>query len=345
MNTRPRLFADMLPRPALVRVVAGFAFTILAVFATVPAEAALLPPGFFDMKVHADGSAAAVEADMLSYDASTDTIIAEGDVLLDYQGYSIRADKLSFNQTTGELHASGSVVVSDGTGNTFEMDTVEVTGAMKTAFIKSLTLTTSSGAVVTADSVDYGDALATILTEASYSPCGLCIDKKGRKIGWKVKAARMIYDREKASVILEGPSLELLGIPIAWVPWLWVPDPTQPRAQGLRMPEIDRSDARGWQVTVPFFVPIGKDMDLLLSGTLMSRQGVLPAADFTWRIPEYSGVVEVKASGLYQLDRSALPASRVTATGAARSRPLAASCLRKTGRSAGLMLCSRTMLT
>lgn len=305
MSNRPRLFADMLPRPAMVRVVAGFVFTILAGFAVAPSQAALLPPGFFNMQVHADGSAAAVEADLLSYDSSTNTISAEGDVLLSYQGFTIRADKLTFNQGSGELHASGSVVITDGMNNTFEMDTVEVTGAMKAAFINSLTITTASGAVVTAGSVEYQDALATVLTEASYSPCGLCIDSKGRKIGWKVKAARMVYDREKAAVFLEGPSIELLGVPVAWIPWLWVPDPTQPRAQGLRFPEFDYSDTRGAEVTVPYFVPVSPEVDLLLSGTLMSRQGFLPAADLTWRVPEYGGVIEVKASGLYQFGRSA----------------------------------------
>ncbi|MEO7224134.1 MAG: LPS assembly protein LptD, partial [Devosia sp.] len=305
MTSRPRLFADILPRPALVRVVAGVLFAISTIFVVAPAGAALLPPGFFDMKVTPGEGSAAVEADMLRFDADTGVITAEGDVLLSYQGMTIRADRLEFNQTTGQLQAVGSVVITDGSGNSFEMNTVEVTGGMKEAFIDSLTITTSAGAIVTARSVEYKDAMATVLTEASYSPCGLCIDSKGRKIGWKVKAARMIYDREKASVILEGPSLELLGIPVAWVPWLWVPDPTQPRAQGMRFPEFDYSDTRGAEVTVPFFVPVGKDMDLLLSGTLMSRQGFMPQGELTWRLPEYRGVIEVKASGLYQLDRTA----------------------------------------
>ncbi len=60
-------------------------------------------------------------------------------------------------------------------------------------------------------------------TEAACLPCGLCIDEKGRRIGWKVKTARMIYDKESASVTLEQPALELLGMQVAWLPWFWVP--------------------------------------------------------------------------------------------------------------------------
>ena len=313
MTSRPRLFADILPRPALVRVAAGFGLAVLLALAAGPASAALLPPGFFDMQIRPGEGAAAVEADMLAFDANTGVITASGDVLLSYQGFTIRADRLEFNQKTAQLFAVGSVAVKDSSGNLFEMDRVEVTGAMKEAFVDSLTITTSAGAIVTARSVEYQNALATILTEASYSPCGLCIDSKGRKIGWKVKSARMIYDREKASVTLEGPSIEFLGIPVAWLPWFWVPDPTQPRAQGLRMPSVDYSETRGAELTVPYFVPVHKDIDLLLSPTLMSRQGFLMHGELTWRIPQLNGALDVKASGIYQLDKSAfagLPGDR-----------------------------------
>jgi LPS-assembly protein len=313
MRTRPRLFADTSPRPALARVAAGFALALLLGFSAAPANASLLPPGFFDMQIQPGQGAAAVEADMLAFDANTGLITASGDVLLSYQGYTIRADRIEFVQETGQLLAIGSVAVKDPGGNIFEMDRVEVTGAMKEAFIDSLTITTSAGAIVTARSVEYKDALATILTEASYSPCGLCIDSKGRKIGWKVKAARMIYDRERASVTLEGPSVEFLGIPVAWLPWFWVPDPTQPRAQGLRMPSVDYSETRGVELTVPYFIPVHQNVDFLFSPTLMSRQGFLAHGELTWRIPEFNGSMDVKASGIYQLDKSAfagLPGDR-----------------------------------
>ena len=308
MTIRPRLFADMLPRPVLVRAVAGFVLSAALLCAAVSpaqAEGSYLPAGFFDMTVKPGEGAAAVEADTLAYDANTSVIRASGDVLLSYQGFTIRADRIEFNQKTGQLQAVGSVKVRDAGGNTFAMDRVEVTGAMKEAFIDSLTLTTASGAVVSARSVEYKEALATILTEAAYSPCGLCIDSKGRKIGWKVKTARMIYDRDKASVTLESPSVEFLGVPVAWLPWFWVPDPTQPRAQGLRMPSVDYSETRGAELTVPYFVPVHDGIDLILSPTLMSRQGLLAQGELTWRVPQFAGVIEVKASGLRQLDKSA----------------------------------------
>ena len=289
------------PRAILACVLAGF--LVLSV-GLLPAEASLLPAGFFDMVATPGQGAAAVEADRLSYDGQHDVISAEGGVILSYQNFVIRADRLDFNQQTGALHATGNVSITDPQGDVFQMDSVEVTGGMKEAFINSLTVRTAKGALITARDVHYSDALQVMLTDAAYSPCGLCVDTKGRKIGWKVKAARIIYDRKSASVTLEQPSLELLGVPVAWLPWFWIPDPTQPRASGLRMPSVDYDEKRGGILTVPYFVPIGEDVDLILSPTLMSRQGFLMRGDLNWRFAGL-GEIDIRASGLYQLDKSA----------------------------------------
>lgn len=291
---------EFLPRSVLIGVLAGF----LALFAAFPAGAALLPGGFFDAPFTGTPGAAAVEADRLSYDGRRNVISAEGGVILAYQGYVIHADRLEFNQGTGELHAIGNVRLEDPTGNVYEADSIEVTGGLKEAFINSLTITTAEGALVTARDATYSSELQTILTDAAYSPCGLCIDSKGRKIGWKVKAARLIYDRDKASVILEQPSLELLGIPVAWLPWFWIPDPSQPRATGLRMPSVDYDPELGVSLTVPYFVPAGEDIDIIFSPELLSRQGLLLRADATWRVGDI-GAIDVSASGIYQLDPGA----------------------------------------
>ena len=279
------------------------ALALLTVLAGVsPASAQLLPPGFFDQGPTAGGQAN-VEANMLSYNAETTVISAEGAVIMHYEGYDLTAERVTYNRTTGEVFAEGNVAIRDPSGVIYRADRLEVTAGMKEAFIDSLTLTTPEGALVKATDVHYVKELETILTNAHYSPCGLCIDKKGRRIGWKVNASRMIYDRERALVFLEGAGLEILGVPVAWVPWLVMPDPSQPRAQGFRTPEVSYDEKFGARLDVPFFVPVGEDIDLLLTPSLMTRQGLLMAAEWTHRTP--IGSYDIKASGVYQLDPSA----------------------------------------
>jgi LPS-assembly protein len=262
----------------------------------------LLPPGFFDA-VPFTGSAATVEADMLTYDAANDTISAEGGVVMTYEGATIRAERLVYNRKTGALRAPGEVSIVSENGTSFVTHDLEVTGGFKEAFMRSLTLRTADGSLVTADSADYSSELKVVLENGFYSHCCDCIDAKGRRIGWNVRGARIVYDRKDATVTVDQPYIEVLGIPFLWLPWMQVPDPTQPRANGFRLPDFNFTTGMGLTVQLPYFWAIDPDTDLLLIPRAMSRQGGLLAADLTHRFG--NGSVNVKAAGVYQLDPSA----------------------------------------
>lgn len=293
---------DQRGRSAARRGWALLATLLIPLLLATPAQAQLLPADFFS-KIPAPGSPAAVEANTLSYDARTDVISATGRVAMEYDGYTIACDVLTYNQASGRLLCSGNVTVSDPDGNRFETSRVEVTDSLKKAAIEALTVTTSAGAVITASSASFSTELQNVLVDATYSPCGLCIDEKGRRIGWRVKSARIVQDPSNDSITLENTSLEILGVPVAWLPWISLPDPTKPRLNGFRLPMVDYSSKRGASLGVPYFIAIGEDTDILLTPTLMSRQGFLMAADWEQRF-DY-GAFTVSASGLYQLDPSA----------------------------------------
>ncbi|RYE84309.1 MAG: LPS-assembly protein LptD, partial [Hyphomicrobiales bacterium] len=259
------------------------------------------PPGYFD-QVQDQGGEAQVEADMLTYDSATDTIAAEGRAVLIYQGHHVQADQLRYNRVTGRMTATGNVIIVAPDGNEYEADSIEVSGGIKQAFVRSLTLRTAQGELITAGDADYASELQTTLVDASYSPCGLCVDSKGRKIGWRIYAAKIVQDKKGKVIYLDQPTIEVLGVPVAWVPWLALPDPTVRSAQ-FRMPRYSRSDKLGHRLETPFFVPIGEDIDLLLSPSLMTRQGFLMGAEWEQRF-DY-GRFNVKGAGIYQLDPSA----------------------------------------
>jgi LPS-assembly protein len=275
---------------------------MLALAAASPAAAQFLPEGFF-ATLPEPGAPAKVEANVLSYDKSSDVISAQGRVLMQYEGYSIACDDLRYEQQSGNLNCIGNVQLVDPAGTRYTAETIEVTGGMKQAFIQSLTLTTTDGARVTADDVQYSSTLETVLNQATYAPCGECIDAKGNRIGWKVKAAKLIQNAETKTIYFEQPSLEVLGIPVAWLPWLSLPDPSAKQSNGFLLPSANYKAEYGGRITAPYFINIGDNTQILLAPSLMSRQGFLMAAE--WQQQFDYGSFTVKASGLYQLDPGA----------------------------------------
>lgn len=287
-RTRLRQFGAAL----LVAVLAGIA----------PAQAQFLPDDFFSA-LPEPGSPAEVEANTLAYDALADVISAEGRVVMKYSGYTISCDDLRYEQKSGRLVCVGNAEVLDPSGTKYAAERIEVSGGMKEAFVQSLTMTTTDGAMVTARDVNYSQTLETVLHDATYSPCGLCIDEKGRRIGWRVKTIKLVQNAETKSVYLEQPSLEVLGIPIAWLPWLSLPDPTSKRNAGFQLPSVNYKSEYGARLTTPYLITMGEDIDILLSPSLLTRQGFLMAAQYEQRF-DY-GSFMVRGSGLYQLDPGA----------------------------------------
>ncbi|MBD8067187.1 LPS-assembly protein LptD [Devosia sp. PTR5] len=284
-------------RLALSLLAAGCALLPLAVHAQ-----GLVPPDFFNAPVD-PAAPTAVEADELVFDAVNNVINANGDVVVRASGYTLAGNRLVYRRTSGELDFVGDVVITDPSGNVSRSANLKVTGGLKQAFLDSLTITGYDGSRITADSADYDSAVQTILTRASYAPCGECIDAQGRRIGWSVSAAKVTYTKADGSVALEQPSLALLGVPVAWLPYLWIPNLSNEALQRIPRPSLAYSEEIGLKVEVPFSVYSSKFTDIILSPALVSGQGFLMGAEWVQRFDK--GAFQVKASGLYQFNPDA----------------------------------------
>lgn len=262
----------------------------------------LVPADFFNAP--ADPKApATIAADALSFDATTGVVTATGDVEFGLGGYSISGQKLVFNRRTNAVHFEGGVVIRDPSGNTAKTENLDVTGGMQKALVQAFTITSYDGARITADSVDYDAALQTLLTNPTYSPCGDCIDAKGRRIGWSVRAARITSNAVDGSLYIEQPQLSVLGIPIAYLPFLYLPDTSNTALANVQMPGVDYSDKTGLMLRVPYRAFSSRNTDIIFTPTLLSRQGFLLGAEWVQRFDQ--GGFSIKASGLRQFDQGA----------------------------------------
>jgi len=263
------------------------------------AQSALLPSGFFDNVPEAGPNRpASIESDVLSYDGNTGTITASGNVIVHYEGYEGSGDRLTFNQGSGEMTFDGNVRMRDPQGVVYNTNHIQMTGGFKKAILDGLTLRTPAGSLVTAESVDYGQALQTIMTNTMYSPCGDCIDSKGRRIGWQIFSKRVTYVKADKKIYLEQSRLELLGIPMAWVPWLALNDPTEPAKQAFRTPRLAYGESFGFALTTPYSIALDQNTDLFFLPTITSRQGLMAGAEWIHRFD--NGQVSVQGQVIRQ---------------------------------------------
>jgi LPS-assembly protein len=262
----------------------------------------LVPDNFFSEPVD-PAAPTQIEAEELVFDTVADVITARGDVVLRVGSYTVTGEQLVYRRESGEMDVVGNATVTDAAGNVTRSPTMALTGNMRRAVLNAMTITAYDGSQITADSAEFDDAVATILTNAQYAPCGDCIDSEGRRIGWSISAARIVQNRADGDITLEQPVLSLVGVPVAWLPYLWLPNFSDEGLNNLPRPTIGYTEEIGLKVEVAVTAYSTRWTDIILTPTLVTRQGFLMGAEWVQRFD--NGSMQIKASGLYQFDPNA----------------------------------------
>ncbi len=261
-------------------------------------------------KAGSDTDRLLVDAKEIVYDNDRNTIAASGDVQMNYQGRTLQADRVTYDRNTGRVFAEGNARLTDASGTVATGDRFELTDDFKNGFIDSLRViqtTVDQGRPLTtrfsAPRAERAEGETTVFERGTYTACEPCKDNPERPPLWQVKAAKIIHNNSERTIYYEDASLELLGIPVAYLPYFWTPDPTVKRKTGFLAPRYVYSNTLGYGASVPFFWAIAPNYDLTINPTILSRQGVL--GEVEWRHRLDTGTYNIRAAGISQLEPDA----------------------------------------
>ncbi|WP_246504926.1 LPS-assembly protein LptD [Microvirga antarctica] len=251
-----------------------------------------------------------VDAKEIVYNNDKNTISASGDVQLNYQGRSLQADKVIYDRNTGRVYAEGNAKLTDEKGAVMNAARFELTDDFKSGFIDSLRLVQTSvdnGVTVTtrfsSPRAERSEGETTTFERGTYTACEPCKDHPEKPPLWQVRAAKIIHNNSEQTIYYEDATLEILGLPVAYMPYFWTPDPTVKRKTGFLAPNYIVSNSLGYGGSVPFFWAIAPNYDLTLNPTFLSRQGLLAQAE--WRHRLETGAYNIRAAGIFQRDGDA----------------------------------------
>lgn len=244
-----------------------------------------------------------LEADQLLYDFDGESVTALGNVKIYYGATSLDADRVDYDQKSGRLTASGGVRILEPTGNVVTAETVDITDDFRDGFVSSINIATPDRARFAAQTAETRDGNLLILRKGVYTACRPCLEHPERPPLWQIKAARIIHDKAERTIYYEDARLEFFGVPIAYVPLFFHPDPSVKRKTGFLAPTFLGTEAIGYGVTTPFFLNLAPNYDVTFAPTVLSRQGVL--LQTTWRHRVSAGTYSVRLSGIRQLDSAA----------------------------------------
>ena len=205
-----------------------------------------------------------------TYDPEKSLFTAVGDVELYFDGWQLFAPKVTFNSVTDRVLVEGSfeLVEPDGSsvtyGNFADLSLDRADGiilAVKHVVEKYLEI---NAAEVNRDGERYSKFKAV-----RASTCKVC--KASNTPLWELVAAEAIHDKKKKTVTYRNAKLFIRGFPVAYTPWVRVPDPSVDRASGFLFPKFRANSVLGTQAIVPYFQTLGKSADLTVSPNISLR--------------------------------------------------------------------------
>jgi LPS-assembly protein len=224
-----------------------------------------------------------LQADQIIYDGDSQTVEAAGHVEITDQGRILLADNVTYDQKTDRVTANGHVSITDERGNVAFADHVLLTDHMRDGALNGFGALIGKNGRLAAASAQRVQDRFVIANRTVYSPCQIC-DQPGKRTPlWQVKSERVIYDQQRHRIRFNNATVDVLGVPVLYVPVLTEPDPTVRYASGVLAPDVGNSSTIGNFARMPFYIALSDSNDMTLRPQFSSRGGELIETEYRQR--------------------------------------------------------------
>lgn len=205
-------------------------------------------------------------ADTLTHDEEMQMITASGHVELVQGQRILRADEVSYNLATDQVEATGNVVLREANGDVHFADQVTLSDNMSRGFVRGLHSQLADGGRLWAAEGERKEAgRKIVMRDASYTPCNCeAAPKPGKKPkapGWQIKAKEVIYDEEAHRISYRHARFEVMGVPVAYSPYLSHPDGSEKQKSGFLTPDLTFDSELGAMVTGRYYWALAPHRD------------------------------------------------------------------------------------
>jgi LPS-assembly protein len=242
---------------------------ILSVLLPYPARAQLPSPDV-------EAEETSIDAEQISYDQKTNTVVARGKVVVTRGDTELRADEVRLNRTTNEAEARGNVTVTNPEG-TITADVValnldEETGFLTHADIEARHMRYS----LRGERVEKGLGQSYHIENGQFTTCH-CADGPP---SWSISGGDLRVNLQGYGILHDG-TFNVLGVPVLYIPRGLFPVQRQ-RQSGFLIPRFGASNTRGFQTLLPFYWAINKSQDATMAFDLETSKRVGVVGDYRY---------------------------------------------------------------
>ena len=233
-----------------------------------------------------------LQGDQLVYDTAGNRVVARGNVEIFYNDYILTADEVVYDQNAGTLTAVGNVTLKEPQGNVIHADRYTLTDDFRDGFVQSLSVVSKDDTRITAERATRRDGNVTEFQNGRFTPCK---SDGGTPPLWCISAARIIHDKDAATITYQDAYFEIFGQPVLYLPYFQHADPSVKRKSGFLAPEYGHSSTLGYITGIPYYFALDPSYDFTFSPVYMSQQGEFWQGEWRQRLGDGQYTINVAA--------------------------------------------------
>jgi len=240
-------------------------------------------------------------ADEMAYDPATGTIEARGNVDIYNDGVRLTAPSVVYDGTTDRVAVGGPFTLHDeASGTTTFADFADLSGDMQDFILITARHVMQDQLQISADQMERREGRFTEWRLVTASYCQVCADNPTPL--WELRAQSATHDQQERMIYLRNAQFRVAGVPIAYTPYLRMPDPTVERATGLISASARTSTLTGTTLRLPYFIVLGDHADLTVTPNLSFGGGDNPLNTVEARYRQSFAYGEIEFNGAVSRD-------------------------------------------
>ena len=220
-------------------------------------------------------------ADTINLDQTTGLLSATGNVQVFFGDTVLTANSIIYDSRTGLVTAQGPLTITDASGTVILAEFAELSSDLQRGLVQGAKLLLDNQMQFAATEFERTDGRFDTLTNVVASACQVCAARPVPV--WQIRARQVIRDDERKQIHFRSATFEVFGLPVLYLPYMRIPDPSVRRASGFLSPVILSSEYFGDGIKLPYYLVLGDHADATITPALSFSGASIIDAEYRQR--------------------------------------------------------------
>lgn len=183
---------------------------------------------------------------------------------------TIKSQKIEYNAKSNEIKTSGQTEIVNASGQVVKLNQGYLSKKQDTMSADDIELWLGKNVYVRADEVSQ-KTYETIAKHAVFTACDKC-DTFGN--AWEISSNKVIHDKPEKMLYFHNAIFWVYNdnVPLFWLPYYAMPDPTVKYKSGLLMPSLNSTNGMGMQINIPGYINISDRHDFTPVVSILTKE-------------------------------------------------------------------------